>query len=250
MSIYYSPVEPEARPDPKFPLGRYVYHDPRSRQYPVRATTVAPCSCGCPHCCAVPSDSSKARSVLWMPVIPALNQGNLGSCTGCAMAHVLAAPAAGRPGPRIEGVDIRLAVQIYSGGTHLDEIPGTYPPIDTGGSGLGVMKYARSRGWVRAYRHAFNLGQVLLALKSTPLITGFAWREGLYYPDEEGLAPYTGPVVGGHEVAVIGCDIERELLIFRNSWGPEWGVDGNFTMTFTDYERALADRGDATVPVW
>ncbi|MEU5878169.1 C1 family peptidase [Spirillospora sp. NPDC047279] len=247
MAIFYDPLQPEGIPNPALGLGRYVYHDDRSKAYPFTAPAPVPCTCGCPHCCK--KDSSIIASILWEPVIPALNQGSLGSCTGMSMAHLLASPSAGRA-PLMLSVDERLAIDIYSGGTRLDDIPGTYPPVDTGCSGLGVMKYARSRGWVSGYRHAFSLDQVLLALQTTPMLFGLIWRRDMYSPAEDGLVSYTGTNVGGHEVVLIGCDVDSKTLMFRNSWGPNWGVSGNFRMTYADFASALADRGDATIPIW
>ena len=34
-------------------------------------------------------------------------------------------------------------------------------------------------------------------------------------------------LLGGHAILVVGYDHARRLLIFRNSWGPTWGDDGN-----------------------
>lgn len=39
-------------------------------------------------------------------------------------------------------------------------------------------------------------------------------------------------VVGGHAVAAIGYDDSQSRIIVRNSWGPEWGMNGYFTMPY------------------
>lgn len=239
MSIYYKEVQPEAVPENAH--GRYIYHDIRSEDFTVS---------GPESFLGGREWPPGIRSVLWEPHIPAMDQGTLGSCTGHAMAHVLASPARGRYGPRLRGINREAAELLYSGGTYLDSIPGTWPPVDTGGSGLGVMKYCHRLGFVRAYQHAFSLPQALIALQWTPVIMGLSWREDMYRPDRAGLVSWSGPVTGGHEVALIGCSLESELMTFRNSWGPQWGLQGNFSMTFEDFEAALADFGDVVVPVW
>jgi C1A family cysteine protease len=39
---------------------------------------------------------------------------------------------------------------------------------------------------------------------------------------------------GGHAVCGVGYDMDKKIIIVRNSWGKEWGMDGYFTMPF-DY---------------
>ena len=41
-------------------------------------------------------------------------------------------------------------------------------------------------------------------------------------------------VLGGHAVMGIGYDDEKQVIICRNSWGKEWGDEGNFYLPY-DY---------------
>lgn len=238
-NVFFKRIEVEL--DPYLPHGRYIYHDLRSKDFTVT---------GPDNFLGGRRWPSGVKSVLWEPFIPAMDQGQLGSCTGHAMAHVLASPAKGRYGPRLRGINKAAAELLYSGGTFLDSIPGTWPPVDTGGSGLGVMKYCHRLGLVRAYQHAFTLAQTITALQWTPVTMGMTWKENMFWPDRAGLVSWSGPVTGGHQVALIGVNLEAGLMTFRNSWGPGWGLQGNFSMTFEDFEAALADFGDVVVPVW
>lgn len=39
-------------------------------------------------------------------------------------------------------------------------------------------------------------------------------------------------VEGGHAVCFVGYDVSAQRFIVRNSWGPDWGTGGFFTMPF------------------
>ena len=47
-----------------------------------------------------------------------------------------------------------FAVQLYADATVVDGYPGTYPPDDTGSSGLAICKVLNSRGTIKGYRFA------------------------------------------------------------------------------------------------
>lgn len=49
-------------------------------------------------------------------------------------------------------------------------------------------------------------------------------------------------MLGGHAVMAVGYDQPTQRFIVRNSWGPDWGLAGYFTMPFTYLEnRQLSD---------
>ncbi len=135
---------------------------------------------------------------------------------------------------------------LYAAATKLDDVVGSYPPNDTGSSGLAVMKAAKKKGWIGTYSHAFGLDHVLRSLVLRPGITGISWLSGCDVPDREGIVKWSGSVRGGHELELVGLVKERALVWFCNSWGTGWGRKGYFAMSFEDYERALHEQGDAT----
>lgn len=205
-------------------LGRNVVHDPRSLAHPAPQAT-------------------EVKSVVWDRKVPVFDQGNVGSCTGNAMAGCLSTDPFGYK------FGEKDALRIYSLGTRRDRIRGVYPPTDTGCSGLGVMKAAVQLGLIAGYSHAFGIEHVLKSLTLGPGITGITWLEGCDNPDESGLVKYEGRARGGHEIELFMIDAKTQIVGFWNSWGPRWGDKGRFYMTWTDYNLALKARGDATFSV-
>jgi hypothetical protein len=211
-------------------LGRHREHDERSRLF------------------AVAEDVAAVKTVVWTRRAPIFDQGNLGSCTGNAMAGAVGTDSAGRTGNAMMHEDD--AVGLYELATRLDHFPGVYPPDDTGSSGLAVAKAAKRGGFITGYRHAFSLHAALTALQSGPCIVGMAWLTGCDSPDPSGLVRYEGDVRGGHEIELIGCDVDAQTVTFANSWGEGWGAAGYFSMSLGDFHTALKDGGDVTVPVF
>lgn len=208
-----------------FGLGRTVWHDERSRNFPA------------------PSDQPVVTH-RWRRVGAVLDQGQLGSCTGNAGCQALNhVPFHVVGSPLLRESD---AISVYSGATERDPYTGTYPPEDTGSSGLAVAQELQARGLIASYTHAFGLDHVLSALQVAPLIVGTNWYRGMFYPASTGQVSLTGDVVGGHEYVADAVYVEDRLIRFLNSWGSSWGVYGHFFMTFDDFSRLLSEDGDAT----
>lgn len=214
-------------------LGRIVEHDPRSRKF-------------------MAAQAPAQRSVLWGHHAPILDQGNLGSCTGNAMAQLLNTDpfAASRTAVKAGYLTEDDAVTLYHDATVLDGYPGTYPPDDTGSSGLGVAKAAKKERFIKSYNHAFGLAHFLTALQLQPVIVGTDWTNGMFKPNKKGFVRPTGSVAGGHEYLALGVDYAAKAITFLNSWSSGWGpLGGRFLMTFTDFDKLLQSQGDVTAPV-
>jgi len=213
-----------------YPLGRLVEHDERSlapRYSAERATAV--------------------HSVVHLHRGPALNQGNLGSCTGNAAAQCLnTKPLATSTGKLFVETD---AVKIYSVATTLDSYSGQYPPTDTGSSGLAACKAAQKLGYITSYNHAFGLQHTLEALTLHPVIIGINWYEGMFTPDRAGYVLPTGALAGGHEVLLYGLNTTAKAVTALNSWGPSWGNQGRFNIHYADLNKLLNEGGDCSVPL-
>jgi hypothetical protein len=141
------------------------------------------------------------------------------------------------------------AVRLYSLATELDEWEGVYPPEDTGSSGLAVAKAGIQLGFFSTYNHAFGFEHFTSTLQTQPVIVGTYWLSQMFNPDADGRVQVKGTVEGGHEYLALGVDYETETLTFLNSWGPSWGANGRFKISFADFAFLLNQEGDATAPV-
>jgi len=221
-------------------LGRHIRHDPRSLAYQVAAKPLG-----------------ELTSVRHRRYIPVLNQGDLGACTGyAALGAVGTGPLftalSGNPGCPSEtdaAADGIRAATLYSTATKLDDVAGTYPPHDTGSSGLAVAKATKNAGLISGYRHATSLEAALTALESSPVITGINWYDSFDAPDDDGVVRITpdASVRGGHEVVLDMLDTADHLVWLTNSWGGSWGHDGTAAVSWDDFGRLLDEDGDVTV---
>ncbi len=106
------------------------------------------------------------------------------------------------------------AVRLYSEATHLDKIRGSYPPQDTGSSGLAVAKAAKKEGWFTGYEHAFGLLDLLHGLSQRPGIMGLNWYTSFDSPLPSGECALAAAatVRGGHEVQMFRLDVEQQRV--------------------------------------
>lgn len=214
-------------------LGRHVEHDPKSKDHAVEVAT--------------PIGALKA--VHHRRYGKLFDQGQIGSCTGNAAAGSVNTVPLHKIGERL--LQESSAVALYSLATHLDDIPGVYPPDDTGSSGLSAAKAAKQKGYIKSFKHAFNMDQALNALQIGPVITGVSWYEGFDHPDQYGMVVVSGQVRGGHEFVVRGfepaADIADSVLDADNSWGYSWGLRGRFRFTVATWQQLMDNQGDVTL---
>jgi hypothetical protein len=209
-----------------YALGRVVQHDPRSL--------------------AFPAATAPLKTVTHRLYGPVLDQGDLGACTGFAIAQTLNTVPLRHGRPLLNANDARF---LYHLATVLDGFPGVWEPDDTGSSGLAAAKAAKQQGLISSYRHAFGIDQALGALVVSSVIIGVSWRDSMWEVDGLGYLDVSGNVVGGHEVSLIGIDARRERVTLLNNWSASWGRNGRAYLTFDALDTLLRDQGDVTVPV-
>jgi len=216
------------------PLGRHIEHDEASRNF------------------AWEKQGNPIHSIVHKRHGSLFNQGQVGSCTGNAGA------GACNTEPLFEEEHHTIlreaeALGIYEEATRTDNIPGSYPPDDTGSSGLAVAKVLRRRGFIVGYKHAFSVEEALDALMVKPWIIGMSWYEGFDTPDADGIITIGGQVRGGHEVVAREYEMlstspsPSDVVWFDNSWGTTWGRSGRFGMRVSTLTTLLAQQGDVTI---
>ena len=179
-----------------------------------------------------------------------LDQGSVGACTGFAAAHAVNTEPYRKKFRGIKTLRADNAYDIYSLATTLDRWRGSWPPTDTGSSGLAVAKALHQLGYIRSYRWAFGFEHGLAAILKTPLLQGTYWYSGMMRPDRDGRVRPTGSVAGGHEYLWIGIDYKKSRYYwqnkswFLNSWSRNWGDRGYFYMTWDDHKKLLDKQGD------
>jgi hypothetical protein len=215
----------------RYALGRHIDHDERSKNFPVAKAKAG------------------IKSARYKRHCPPYDQGDLGSCTGNAMAGVLMTEPFWSTGRLLTESD---AVRLYAEATHLDRFRGSYPPDDTGSSGLAVAKAAKKEGWIPGYEHAFGLDHLLHGLSQRPGLLGIYWYTSFDSPLSTGECPLTpgASVRGGHEIEMFRLDVEKKRVWCYQSWGPTWGGlgDGTFWFSYQTLTRLLSEHGDATFP--
>jgi hypothetical protein len=221
-------------------LGRHLWLDSRSLGYMVENQ--------------VSAMAAPLKNQNWDRVIPILDQGSLGSCTGNAGAGALGTqPFYDKVGQRTLGdtkdskVLEDFAVRLYSDATKVDPYPGSYLPTDTGSSGLAVCKVLAKRGTISGYTWARTAYGFLRLLQNGPVLVGMPWYQAFYYPDRTGFIDSnrnwaSSGLAGGHEVEAIGVELDtrdvfNSTIIYVNSWSENWGDAGRFKMRLRTYEQ-------------
>lgn len=216
--------------DPR--LDRLVEFDDRSLQYPIRTlldTTRSP------------------RSYTWR-CNTWLDQGYEGACVGYAFTHDLAARPSEVP------VTETMARNYYHDAQHIDPWPGCSRGHDgqesyEGTSTLSGAKTLHKAGWFKEYRWAFGINDVVLTLGyHGPVILGINWYSGMFQTDSNGYVAPTGSLAGGHAILARGYNVSRGAIRLHNSWGRDWGVDGDAWITAENLSKLLREDGDACVP--
>ena len=210
-------------------LDRLEQFDEKSRQFPVRQLY----------------EQKPLRSYTWR-CNEWYDQGRDGACVAYSLGHELTA----RPAEIFGLTDKWLKETVYWEAQKIDPWQGgSYPgadPFYEGTSVLAGIKILHKKKLFKQYRWAFGLNDVLLGVGyNGPAIIGVPWREGMINTDKDGFIHATGRNMGGHAVLVRAINVNKGYVTIRNSWGRQWGVDGDCYMKFDDLEKILHDNGEA-----
>ena len=124
---------------------------------------------------------------------------------------------------RIKGQILGMddAHKLYSLATKLDPWSGSWPPTDTGSSGLASSKAAQQLGYGGAYRHVFRGADEVVELiqRGEAVSVGTWWMAGMFTPNKDKIIEPTGSRVGGHQYLARGYEVKRDLIKIRCWWG-------------------------------
>lgn len=102
---------------------------------------------------------------------------------------------------------------------------------------------------VRTYARITNLRQLKGSLvQFGPILIGVKVYKSIHNIKSDGIVPTPNKMwpsnwkpIGGHAVCVVGYDDDRQLIKFKNSWGPEWGEKGYGYFSYKYLQSNLMD---------
>lgn len=180
---------------------------------------------------------------------PVFNQGNLGSCTANAALRCLVLDPYWHEGVSFTEDD---AVALYEMETKLDDsqIPGEYPPDDTGSTGPWSMMALEKQGKIATFFHTRSARTARVALNDGPISMGSVWLESMFNVDENGfiVVDRNSAAAGGHEYCVSAQNVDENWVEIDNSWDETWGRKGRARLHVPDFEWLFTQGADAVQP--
>jgi C1A family cysteine protease len=184
---------------------------------------------------------------------PILDQGNEGSCVGFAGAALknwyelvqkdypakekglsprciynLARALEGRLDE--EGAYLRDALKgLQEFGVCTEAFWPYRPHVDSDVDPRSRVPAEKAEPWrIRSYVRLENVDEVLNALASgLPVYAGVPWCSNwIMVPPNGELPRGDQKIVGGHAILFLGYDMNRQRLLFQNSWSRAWGAGG------------------------
>jgi C1A family cysteine protease len=149
--------------------------------------------------------------------------------------------------------------RLYEGGYYLDEDAGAYVRdgikavnkwgvctetlwpyvIEQFASAPSIQSYEDAKTRViQNYYRMTTLGDVIDALNSSyPVVISMNVYDSFYNLTDSSMDTLPMPaareeLIGGHAVSLVGYDLNKRLLLARNSFGADWGNNGYFWIPF------------------
>lgn len=174
------------------------------------------------------------------------NQGTTPFCVVYAWSHWF------EDGPVIQNVVLGREKPIFNTKTFYDacqvrdQIPGTNYDGTTVRAGAKILK---ELGVIEEYRWAFSIDDVINAVTYLgPMVVGTMWYSRMTSPSSDrAIISPKGRSEGGHAYMINGIDNDNEMFRIKNSWGKNWGKNGQAFISFKNFEKLLHDQGEACV---
>jgi hypothetical protein len=246
------PDDPAGRfaPDPAGSSPRVVRdwvsrHDPRSREFDVRARLRA----------KVPVQDRvwDIGPVFDQGTTPPLSLRDASGCVGMAVAaaaNVLARNYFDPAGRALLNKD--EALNLYDRAQDLDHVSGK---AYAGTSVLAGMLAGREAGLWGEFLWAFGTRDIAQAvLQVGPVVVGIPWDTRLEEPDAHGIVTPGGAQAGGHALALVGIVTARggqpgPFFVLQQSRGESEGDRGLIYLHHRHLSALLAGIGEAAIPV-
>lgn len=211
---------------------------------------------------SLPNDSYRAKEILsdtvsdkrrlWSPTKRALDQRNTGYCFGFSWGSFLTSTTKGDvdvskdQGFKFGSALYHETIRRLNGGM----------PTHSGITTIG--DWAKEHGYINEYRWPNDILELRDAVISVgPAVIAIPWSGPLMELGSDArLAlhghPSTIPQMGGHAVCIRGYDPKKTLkrvagiraytgpaFMLRNSWGPNWGRNGDCWISMPDLDYLL-----------
>lgn len=208
--------------------------------------------------------ATNRRTTMHALRVPALDQGQTGTCVGHAFEHfLLAEPIRHR---RYPTAGIPDAFAVYRGACVRDEFADNDDGnLQWGTSGRGAAQWLLEQGLISHFDWCATAEDVADWIGARdaddlpvggPICLGTDWYwedvgpDGFLTPPPDDAEP-----LGGHEVALLGWNERGHYFTGCNSWGPQWGMQrkgtpgGRFRMSYALLDELFARGADACAPV-
>lgn len=132
---------------------------------------------------------------------------------------------------------------------------------ESGGFAWAAARVLQARGLVETCFTCPDLPAIQNALlERGPIILGLVWQQSMFEPqliDGRYVCRVDQDVSarGGHAVLLNGISLDLRLggitgfARFKNSWGPDWGENGQCLISLDDLEKLLNQDGEALLPI-
>jgi C1A family cysteine protease len=146
-------------------------------------------------------------------------------------------------GPSVEGTSIRFALKV------LHKIG--CPPEEGWKYTDNKINIGEPESWshliarwntIESYWRLKNLKHILRSLRNIgPVVAGVGCYQEIFNPEPDGYVPYPKYpqyCYGGHAILLCGINAKTKRVLFKNSWGTDWG-DGGYGWLSYNYLRSF-----------
>lgn len=186
------------------------------------------------------------QGTCWVLGVPGSSQ-----CVSLGFAHAIESASIynRKPYEDLTTVKPRLNIDAhYHLAQQLDRWPGE-EPVYAGTSTLGGALAAMQMGWLTGFSWAHNVNDIIQAvLHVGPVVFGSLWFDGMANPDRTGYVNVQGNVLGGHTSLIDGVNTETRWFRTKNTFGRDFGANGNTYISFDDMAMLLRINGEACLP--